>query len=430
LANIMTSFVRASVCGPVRQWAVAVLLASFIAASVWAALPAAGATAPTTYVVATDGSDQAAGSVTAPFRTIAKGLAVLQPGDTLLVRDGTYREEIKRLVRQGRPDARITLAAYPGESPVLQGLLWLTRPSYWTIDGLTVTWQDGTSPGAHMVKIIDGVGWQVLNSEFRNAQSYANLLIYGTGQHPGEPGSWRLANSCLHSTRPANRRNQDHNVYVNTGPQAGAGLIERNLFFDAPNGMNVKLGGSKPDLGAAANVTVRDNTMVGAAQNVMVLWQSRNNVIERNVIATAEGNYGNVRSYQLDNDTNVARNNVGFDAASFFLHYDSIGRVQDGGGNLFGRNPRFDAVGTCDGYRPTDSVVAAYGHLSAAATPPAAPPPTPPSTSPAPSPAPSPTPSPTTSPAPGPETPPAQEPPALPVAGEDETVVSSRVIAR
>ena len=48
----------------------------------------------TTYHVAPTGDDTAAGSLAAPFRTIQRGAEAAQPGDTVLVHPGVYRERV------------------------------------------------------------------------------------------------------------------------------------------------------------------------------------------------------------------------------------------------------------------------------------------------------------------------------------------------
>jgi len=75
------------------------------------------------YYVSTSGNDANAGTVTAPFRTLAKGVSVLGPGDTLYVRGGTYLLTPNRLWVgcSGTASASITIAAYPGETATISG---------------------------------------------------------------------------------------------------------------------------------------------------------------------------------------------------------------------------------------------------------------------------------------------------------------------
>ena len=73
------------------------------------------------YYVAVNGSDQNSGTdPVTPFRTIVKGVAVLVPGDTLYIRGGTYHEQVKVYV-SGTAEKPITITAYPGELPVVDG---------------------------------------------------------------------------------------------------------------------------------------------------------------------------------------------------------------------------------------------------------------------------------------------------------------------
>lgn len=65
------------------------------------------------YVVDPTGSDSNPGSSAAPFRTAAKGMAVLRAGDELTIRPGTYRETTF-LLAAGTASAPITVTAEPG----------------------------------------------------------------------------------------------------------------------------------------------------------------------------------------------------------------------------------------------------------------------------------------------------------------------------
>jgi len=73
-----------------------------------------------TYFVSTTGSDWARGTLNAPFRTIQHAANLVRPGDTVLIRGGTYHETVTP-VRSGTQRAPITFAAYNGENVTIDG---------------------------------------------------------------------------------------------------------------------------------------------------------------------------------------------------------------------------------------------------------------------------------------------------------------------
>lgn len=73
------------------------------------------------YFVATSGSDAAAGTMDAPFRTINRAAAVAQPGDTVRVRAGEYREWVDPQEGGLSNSLRITYEAMAGEHVVIKG---------------------------------------------------------------------------------------------------------------------------------------------------------------------------------------------------------------------------------------------------------------------------------------------------------------------
>jgi len=116
-----------------------------LAASLFLAPRAPGAT----YHVAPGGSDASPGTAESPLATVQHAADLVLPGDTVLLRAGTYRQVVT-LTRSGTSGAEIVLAAFPGERPVLDGtgLLateWLAgivhvfQASYVRVRGLTVT---------------------------------------------------------------------------------------------------------------------------------------------------------------------------------------------------------------------------------------------------------------------------------------------------
>lgn len=280
---------------------------------------------------------------------------------------GTYLERVTSVtLRPGRPGARILVAAEAGQRPVIQGLLEVRDADYWTFDGIDVTWDPATgAPDEHMVKLVDGVGWVFRNAEVWGARSYAAVLVAGTV--PGQPSNWTVEDNCVHDTYPTNDPNQDQLLYVNTGLDAGPGLVRRNLLFNATNGMGVKLGGPTPEEGGAAHVEVRYNSIYNTAQGVLVAWGSHDNRITGNIVDKVGHGYGGMRSFELSGRSDVVAENVVGDAQRLFLDDPGFGRLADGGGNHFPVAPDFDEVSDCRGFHPGNALAGRYGRYAAGA---------------------------------------------------------------
>lgn len=99
------------------------------------------------YYVAANGSDANAGTIGAPFQTINTALTHATPGDTVLVRGGAYYEKVV-FPKSGIMNKLITVKAFPGEKPVIDGskiiisgwmsLVTLSNVRYITLDGFDI----------------------------------------------------------------------------------------------------------------------------------------------------------------------------------------------------------------------------------------------------------------------------------------------------
>ena len=78
-----------------------------------------------TWYVSTTGNDANPGTLAKPFRTIAKASNIMKPGNTCILRGGTYRETLVP-VTSGKPYAPITYTSYPGETAVINGTEQIT----------------------------------------------------------------------------------------------------------------------------------------------------------------------------------------------------------------------------------------------------------------------------------------------------------------
>ncbi|NJK96673.1 MAG: hypothetical protein HC905_18705 [Bacteroidales bacterium] len=72
-------------------------------------------------------SNKGTGSIKQPFQTISAAAAIAQPGDTVLVFGGTYRERVMP-ARSGEPGKPVVYMAAPGEKVILKGSdIWKTN---------------------------------------------------------------------------------------------------------------------------------------------------------------------------------------------------------------------------------------------------------------------------------------------------------------
>jgi hypothetical protein len=97
-----------------------------------------GPVAASTYYVATNGLDSNNGSLGAPWASVGKAVSVVNGGDTVLIRGGTYRETVTIGHGGSSLNNPITYQAYPGEVPVISGANLCTS---WT-------WDTNASPSA------------------------------------------------------------------------------------------------------------------------------------------------------------------------------------------------------------------------------------------------------------------------------------------
>lgn len=140
-----------------------------------------------TYYVSPDGSDSAAGSLAAPFKTIQKAMNVVNPGDVVMLRGGTYRETVSAS-RGGNAANPVTVQAYPGEVPVIKGSDVVTD---WTLHNGS-TWKKamGINVQQVFVDFNDTPGLQQIGmpSGMFNAFKYPNPV--GTDLSSIKPGSF------------------------------------------------------------------------------------------------------------------------------------------------------------------------------------------------------------------------------------------------
>ncbi|WP_219884663.1 right-handed parallel beta-helix repeat-containing protein [Merismopedia glauca] len=101
-----------------------------------------------TYYVSATGNDSNTGlSESTPFKTIQKAADLSNPGDTVLIMNGVYKNgydsQVVSITRSGTANAWITFKAYPGHYPKLKhngwhGILIKDGASYIEVNGLEI----------------------------------------------------------------------------------------------------------------------------------------------------------------------------------------------------------------------------------------------------------------------------------------------------
>jgi parallel beta-helix repeat protein len=124
-----------------------------------------------TFYVAPNGNDADPGSEAKPWATINHAAATLEPGDTVLVKNGTYGGVY--IDRSGTPDKPMTFKAFPGDKPRIEinvinsPAFLLEGASYINVDGFDM---DYTYPISDAEKK-SGERWEGgVTIKFNNAQ--------------------------------------------------------------------------------------------------------------------------------------------------------------------------------------------------------------------------------------------------------------------
>ena len=281
--------------------------------------------------VSSSGSDSNAGTSESPWRTLGRALQSVSPGDTVVVRAGTYGARGQRLLVgvSGTASAPITIMGDPaGPLPTVLGFVRISgnhlRLRSLLFDGPTgqVLTPTTVNPLGEEVQIaVYGDDIEIANSEIRNNLWHAGIFVDG--------GSVRITGNYIHDNGNFNRPEQanlDHGIYF----ARGSGVVANNLIeHNLSHGMQLYPYGS--------NVLVTHNTIVNNGKaGVMVANSAANNLIVNNIVAYNKDN--GIRSHSLTGTGNIVSTNIVWGNGS-----GNIGTSADGltfTGNIV-QDPRF-----------------------------------------------------------------------------------------
>jgi parallel beta-helix repeat protein len=281
---------------PTISLLLAALLAA-VAATVALFVPLAGAQSDgCDYVVATGGSDQAPGTLTAPLATVDELLDRLEQGETGCLRSGTY---VAEQFKVSTPEVKLT--SYPGERATLRGRLRLNAGAdRAVVENLLL---DGRNPSDLLGPLIYADGVVLRGNEITN---HNTAICVHVDDYPGEsaPRGVLIENNEIHHCGRLPATNHDHGIYLANARET---VIRGNLIYaNADRGIQFY-----PN---ADDSLVTGNVIDGNGQGVIFggggSSSSDRNVVEGNVISNSKIRY-NVESHWQGptGSGNVARRN-------------------------------------------------------------------------------------------------------------------------
>jgi parallel beta-helix repeat protein len=265
-------------------------------------------------VASPTGSDVAAGTPTAPYRTAPHLVASLGPGQTGCLRAGTYQSEETAIRTPG-----VTLTSYPGERATLVGVLWVASSATGTI-----------------VSDLDLNGWSS-NHDSPSPQIYARDVTFLRNDVSndnsaicfdlGLPG-WGRAQSVLiegndiHNCGKLPASGHDHGIYLALSDNV---VIRNNwIHHNADYGIHFY-----PD---AHNTTVVGNVIDSNGAGILFAGEggmaSSDNLVEHNLITNSLRRHNVESSWPQEGPVgtgNIVRNNCIAGAYDWFAEADGSG---------------------------------------------------------------------------------------------------------
>ena len=243
------------------------------------ALPVpAGAVTTCDRVASADGSDTAAGTAVAPYKTAQKLVDSLTPGQTGCVR-GTLNGQmwINR-------DA-VTVASEPGQRGKVVGKIKVQQGA----DGVTVRDLDldGRSPNGDYITNISpaiyGNDAAFVNNDITNGNT-AICMILGTDGHDGniEVQRTRIEGNRIHNCGKLPRTNMGHAIYVEHSRDAR--IVGNEIFDNADRG--IQLYPNSQGTLVAGNVI--DGNGVGIIFSGVNGHQSNDNTVRHNIVTNPQ----------------------------------------------------------------------------------------------------------------------------------------------
>jgi Right handed beta helix region len=243
---------------PGRFQLIALLVAAALLAATTLILlaPSARASARCDLFASTLGADTGTGSFQSPVRTVQELVDALEPGQTGCLLGGSYYGDV-RIANGGRPEARVTLTAAPGQAATVVGRLAIVKgANYVTVSGLTL---DGRN-AQHLQSPMIDANHDVFSYDDVTDEHTGICFGLGSPQWGWATGTV-ITHSRVHDCGQMTRDdNYQHGFYIGAATDT---RIEWNLIYDnAARGIQLY-----PD---AQYTTIDHNIIDGNGEGIIV----------------------------------------------------------------------------------------------------------------------------------------------------------------
>ena len=292
------------------------------------------------FYLAPNGDDNNDGrTINTPVKTFWRSQSLLGPGDILLVRGGTYNDQLFVTTSDGTPDRPITVQAYPGEKPIVGGhsgwgaYVIAVRP-YYIFDGLNF---EGMLDGNYVFWVHDTHHITLRNISMKN---FANdmVLFAGCTDIVVENSTFDTAGS------PLNTGTGEH-IWIAGSSRV---LVQNSKFIRAGHA-SISIIDDNRNGGRSSNNVIRNNVIEQHwSGGIYIGNYSRANLIEGNQISyTGENAPYTKLAIGLSCPENIVRKNVisrsgsslqALDNGIGVYAWDDGGKIQDAIDNRFYNN--------------------------------------------------------------------------------------------
>ena len=287
-----------------------------------------------------------------PWRTVQRALDAVRPGDTVVVRAGTYRENLA-FTRSGKPGAPVTLRSFAGERVVLRpstsdpSYPLRIKNAYSRVQGFVIEGAS-TSNTVNVYVTEEAHHATLAYCEVRDAERGSGIFV--------DHAAYRI-NVIGNTVHGNNEPGEQHQAIYFEGSH---GVIANNVVYGQTNGFGIQI---RTDVSSGpTDVLVANNTVTGNSISGIVVEHTAARITIVNNISAYNGGTG-IRGYYSDGDHpddragtgNVVHHNLVFGNRGYGnLHSDVVKtgpsagrRILAFGRNFFG-NPRFVSLPGAD----------------------------------------------------------------------------------